>query len=167
MLRATLDEPVTLAVQLSDGDTGKFARVRIFDSAGSVHVTLGTTHVSNGLYTNMHTFTTEGFYTAVYQVFDDAGFVTPSSEFDIEAETIEVNSDKTNIIRTLGLLHHNTQIDSHSYNDDKQLLSARVRQYDSKANAELAGATGLLNTWTVTSTYGGGLLTKYVIVREP
>lgn len=166
MIRATLDEATPLQVQVGTGSDVLYARVKVYDITGSLSFTLSLPHIDNGLYGDTHTFTTGGFYTAVYQIFEDAGFIT-TANFDIEAETIEANSDKTNILRLLGLTHDNVFIDGHVYDANNNLTSTRVRHYDSKANAESHGASGLLNTWTVTATYALERLNTYTIVREP
>lgn len=165
MLRATLEEPVPLQIQVSDGQVGLFGRVRIYDSLGSLHTTLSLTHIDNGLYGASHTFLTAGHYTVVYQLFLDSGFTVPS-DFDIQAETVEANSDKTNILRLLGLTHDNVVIDNQTYNLQGNLLTSRVRQYETKAQAELAGTSGLLNTWSMTASFSGDKLQRYTMVRE-
>jgi hypothetical protein len=83
----------------------------------------------------------------------------------MEAELIEVNSDKTNIIKILGLTHDNVVMDSHTYDTQGNLLTARIRHYDSKANADLAGTGGLLNTWNIEATYLNERLETYKVTR--
>lgn len=166
MLRATLNEPVLLSSQLSDGETTLYPRVKLYNTVGAVVHTAGLSHVENGLYSITYTPVTEGFYTAVYQVFSDAGFTTAAGEYDIEAETIEVNSDKTNITRILGLVHENSVVDMQQYDTDGNLTDARIRAYNSSANAQAAGTTGLLFTWVVEATYENGKLSKYQILRS-
>ena len=165
MLRATLGEPIPLEVQVGTGQTDLFGRVKVYDSSGSVVLDSALTHIDNGLYGVNHTFTTEGHYTAVYQLYLDAGYVTPS-DFDIEAEMVEANSDKTNILRIIGLTHDNVYIDNHSYDAQGNLLTSRIRHYSSKANADAHGTLGLLNTWSVEATYTGERLDSYKVTRD-
>jgi hypothetical protein len=66
---------------------------------------------------------------------------------------------------TNALLHDNGKLDQEVYDDDKNLVSARLRGYDSRANAEAAGATGLRYTFLINSTYTSGLLDSYTLVR--
>lgn len=165
MLRATLGEPVPLQIQLSNGQTDLYGRVKVYDDSGTVAVTLSLVHIDNGLYGASYTFNTEGHYTAVYQIFKDNLF-TEIADFNIEAESIEASADKTNILRILGLTHDNTVIDSNTYNSGGGLLSSRIRHYDSKIHAEAAGLLGLLDTWTVSAVYDGNKLIKYTVVRE-
>ena len=166
MFRATLGEAVPLQVQVGTGQDDLYARAKIYDIAGSLIATLSLPHIDNGLYGTTHTFNTEGHYTIVYQLFLDATFIT-ASDFDIEAETVEANSDKTNILRILGLTHDNVHIDSHTYDLQGNLLTVRVRHYDTKANAQAHGTLGLLNTWNITATYESDRLKTYEVVREP
>jgi hypothetical protein len=84
----------------------------------------------------------------------------------------ELSTMKDQLTRTLGLLHENSVMDSTSFDGDNNLLSARLRIYDTKANAEaaassapLGGTTGLLGTYTITAEYTGGNLTKYTVVK--
>jgi len=78
--------------------------------------------------------------------------------------------------RALGLLHENSLIDMvvPDPSGSGQAISARLRIYDTKANAEAAkatspagGTTGLLETYTITATYNGIILETYTFVREP
>jgi hypothetical protein len=64
------------------------------------------------------------------------------------------------IRRLLGLSHENAFIDNTVHDPDSQLLSARVRIFDSKANCDLATdggseTTGLIATYTITTVYDG------------
>jgi len=123
-------------------------------------------HISDGLYGIPYTFTTEGHYTVVYRVFNDSGFTSPAT-FDPAAESIEVNSDKTNIVRILGLTHDNVVIDSQVYDGvTGNLTFSRVRHYSSAANANVATGVGLLNTWNISAGYNGtGQLTQYKVIK--
>jgi hypothetical protein len=166
MIRATLGEAIPLQVQVGDGRTNLYPRAKLYDSSGSLLNTLSLTHVDNGLYSILHTINSEGFFTVAYELFEDAGFMTPSADYDIESELIEANSDKTNILKIIGLTYDNSVLDGHFYDEEGFLLSVRVRNYDSKANAILAGATGLVNTWNIAATYSSGRLNTYKVLRE-
>lgn len=162
MLRATLNEPVPLQVFVPDGNPALFARVRILDVAGAPVTTLLPIHQTLGLYAVTWTPLIEGYYTAVYDLFSDAGLTLPSP-YEASAEVIDVSSDKTNITRLLGLHHENSLLDQQTYSGAGKLLSARLRMYDSAANLSAAavtspagGTTGLLFTWAVTATYDVG-----------
>lgn len=165
MIRATLGEVVPLQVQAGTGQGDLYGRVKVYDGTGSLYLTDSLTHIENGLYGTTHTFNIEGHYTAVYQLFLDASFINVS-DFDIEAEAIEANSDKTNIVRILGLTHDNVYIDNHTFDLQGNLLTSRVRHYNTKANADAHGALGLVNTWQITATYTGERLDTYLVTRE-
>ena len=158
--------PFPLTVTLADGNTTLFLRGRIYNSVGTLIDTVSIPHIAEGMYMLAHTFTTEGVFNVIYQLFTDAGFTTPAV-YDKEADQIDVSSFKTNILKILGLLHHNTIIDHQVYNGTRQLLSGRVRAYDSKVNADAAGLTGLLFTWTVTATYTDSNLSFFKITLNP
>jgi hypothetical protein len=86
---------------------------------------------------------------------------------DVTAIGLSVATLLDNTIRTLGLLHENTVVDSQTYDGSGYLLTSRIRSYNSKANANTAGLTGLLYTWTMTASYTGANLTNFKIVAEP
>lgn len=165
MLRATLGEAVPIQVQVSTGQTDLYGQAKVYDLSGTLVLTLPLPHIAGGLYGDTHTFTSGGHFTVVYQMFTDVGLSSPS-DFDIEAEAIEANSDKTNILRILGLTHDNVRIDQQTYDGGDNLLTSRIRHYDTEANANVGGATGLLNTWQVTATYTAGFLSDYRVTRS-
>ena len=165
MLRATLGEAIPIQVQVSTGQSDLFGRARVYNITGTLVFTFSLPHIADGLYGTTHIFTAGGHYTVIYQLFTDVGLTTPST-FDIEAEAIEANSDKTNILRILGLTHDNVKIDSQTYDTENNLLTSRIRHYDTETNANTGGAAGLLNTWQVTATYTAGLLSDYRVTRS-
>lgn len=153
MLRATLNEPVPLQAFATDGNEDLFVRVMLYDATGAVLSTLSPSHVSGGLYSVSWTPGIEGYFTAVYDFFLDAGYVQASPDHERAAEQIEVSSDKTNILRLLGLAHENAILDQQVYDNNRRLLSARLRAYNSKANAQAAGNDGLLFEWSIGASY--------------
>jgi hypothetical protein len=165
MLRATLGEAVPIQVQISTGQSDLFGRAKVYNINGTLVLTLSLPHIVGGLYGATHTFSGAGHYTVVYQLFRDASFIIPSG-FDIEAEAIEANSDKTNIVRILGLTHDNVRIDEQTYDAQNNLLTSRIRHYDTASNQALGGLTGLLNTWQVTAVYTAGFLSDYRVTRS-
>ena len=52
------------------------------------------------------------------------------------------------------LLHKNSVIDQQSYDAGGNMLSARLRSYDSASNLLLSGSTGLSYTFAVSASYG-------------
>ena len=171
MLLATVNEAVTLSMLAADGRTDLYGQVRVYDSLGSLTATVNLSHVNEGLYQVNYTPAAEGYYQLVYQLYFDAGR-TVDAGYDHQGETLDVNSFRTNILRVLGLQHENTVVDMQAYNGDGNLTQARIRAYNSAANANAAAAvspatynTGLLFTWQVDSTWVGEDCTKYVITR--
>lgn len=159
MLRATLNEPVPLQIFVPDGRTDLFARARVFSAAGALVTSVYPLHQLAGLYTATWTPADEGYYSAVYDLYSDPGLTT-LADYERNAEVIEVSSDKTNIMRLLGLHHENSLLDQQAYTPNGRLATARLRMYDSAASLAAAAATspaggtaGLLYTWAVTATY--------------
>lgn len=68
------------------------------------------------------------------------------------------------LVKAVGLLHENSVMDQTSYSSGK-LTGARIRLYDSKANALLATNTGKLYEYQVAASYSGGNLTNYTVTR--
>jgi len=173
MLRATIGEALPLQVQVGDGRTDLYPQVSIHNSSGAVIAgPMDLPHFSGGLYGSTHTFSSEGQFTAIYRLYEDAGH-TIAANYDVEAESIEATYDKLNLLKLLGIVHHNTVEDMFSYDISGNLSSVRVRAYDSESNALAAKATspsggtvGLLFTWNITAEYTGGRLSIYSEVEE-
>jgi len=173
MLLATVNEPVTLSVLASDGRTDLYGQARLYDSAGFLSATVNLTHAAEGLYQAQHMPTLEGYFSIVYQLFFDAPR-TIDAGYDHQGEALDVNSFRTNILKVLGLIHENTVVDLQTYDVDGNLTGARVRAYDSAANASAAAVSspatylpGLKFSWQVSAEFTTGLLSKYSILRVP
>ena len=79
---------------------------------------------------------------------------------DYESSAGDLGDIYEMVRRSLGLNHENIFIDETTYDANLQLLSARVRLWDSKANCDAATdggteTTGLLSTYTLTTTWEG------------
>jgi hypothetical protein len=165
-MHATVNEPVPLCVVLADGVTTLFARAFVYNGS-SLLTTVDLPHITNGMYQAEYTPTEEEYLTVLYKVYTDSGYTTLGL-YGTEVETIEVNSLKTNVLRILGLLHQNSVIDQEVYNVDGNMVSSRIRSYDSAANATAAGSTGLLFTWQVSVTYTiGSKISNFTILSVP
>lgn len=70
------------------------------------------------------------------------------------------------LTRALGLMHENSVLDQTIFDGQNNMTNGRLRIYSSKANALLAGATGLLETYTITASYIGDNVQNYTVVRE-
>ena len=152
MLRATLNEALPLQVLVPDGDSGLYVRVRIFDPTGALLTTRSLPNIAEGLYSVNWIPVQEGYVTAVYDIFLDSGY-TIMADYDRDGETIEVSSDKTNVMRLLGLAHENAVLDQETYGSNGRLVSARLRAYDTKVHADAAGLEGLRFVWAVSASY--------------
>ena len=78
-----IGESIPLIYQLHDGDTTKFVRATVEDPDGNpiAGSPASMPHVSNGKYENNSLLMPDKRYVSVtYQVFDDAGFTTPSPD---------------------------------------------------------------------------------------
>jgi len=165
MLWATPNVTLSLQAIAADGLGTYFGQAKIYDFNGLLVTSVSLFHIMDGIYSNGYTPTTEGIYTIIYRLFTDPGLTIPAN-FERAVETLDVNSIRTNITRLLGLVHDNAVVDNQTYNGTGQLLTARIRAYNSKTNADLAGATGLLFTWFVTASYTGLNLTNFKITRD-
>lgn len=166
MLIAEPNIPIRLITVTSDGNAGLFCQATVFDNSGTSLGTLSMPSAGSGMYGAQYTFTSSGKYSVLYKLYTNSGFTIPAA-YDQAADQVDVSDFKSGITRILGLLHENTVVDTQTYNVDGFLTSSRIRSYDSKANANLAGSGGLQTTWTMTATYVGANLTNYKIVREP
>lgn len=72
----------------------------------------------------------------------------------------------TQLTRALGLMHENSVLDQTIYDSSNNLISGRLRIYNSKANASGATSTGLIATYTISATYVGENVQTYTVVLE-
>lgn len=164
MLWLDLNAPAPLRVQATDGATGLFPQFKVYDAAGSVVTTINAAHLAGGLYTASWTPPTEGFFTVVSKFWTDAGH-TVEAGYDVEATDTRVDSVHAALNRILGLVQENVVHDQQVYDGDGNLLSARVRTYDSAANALIAGGAGLVAQYALAAAYTSGRLTDYHVIR--
>jgi len=89
----------------------------------------------------------------------------PALTAAVAAVKVDTAAALVALAKMLGLSSENTYRDTTVYDGDGNLTSARLRAYDSAANATTHGATGLLYTWTFTATYSGpGAMTSMLLV---
>lgn len=171
MLLATVNEPITLSMLAADGRIDLYGQGRIYNSAGSLVTTVNLSHVAEGLYQVQYTPSTQGYFQVALQFYFDPAR-TIDAGYERQGETLDVNSFRTNILRILGLMHENSLIDQNTFDVNGNLLSARVRVYDTLANMTAAKAiapaayvTGQLFEYSVSASYNGTSLNKYSIAR--
>jgi hypothetical protein len=165
MVTVGVNDVVPLRILSTDGRADLYGRIHIYDSAGALAFSLSALHVAEGMYSVNWTPSLEGYYSMVGQFFFDPIF-TVDAGYERAGDLIEVNNVKSSILRLLGLTHDNAVIDNQMYDIGSNLISCRIRTYDSKPNAQAAGLTGLLYQWSVNATYSGNQLIDYKMVRD-
>ena len=108
------------------------------------------------------------------------GQISPRDRF-IDVPVSQVTTDigvtltsmTAQLTRALGLMHENSVLDGTTFTVDNNLLTGRMRIYDSKANADAAVAispavynTGKIAEYAILATYVGTNLQTYKVSRE-
>lgn len=175
---ATIGEGVTLVLVMEDGKIGLYPQAEIYSGA-TLEATIDLTDLGKGRYEGSWVPTTVGAFTSLFSVYQDASHTIELTPIMIsrEAEQIFVTQSGLDdlavmIVRLLGLNKENTYIDNTSYDGDSMLLTARLRVFDSKANAQAAteggtGEAGTIAEYTVESNhYGPNKMRTYRMVKE-
>lgn len=91
--------------------------------------------------------------------------------FNTGTHSLKLTSDL--LVRALGMLHENSVLDMTTFTVDNNLLTGRMRLYDSKANADAAVAaspgvydTGKIAEYAIVATYTGTNLKTYKVSKE-
>lgn len=129
--------------------------ISVFIDAANSPISVNISEIgTSGNYAVTWTPTETGFY--IIQVLVDDTKDIWGGEYDV----IPYDEEEITLLlrRVLGLSQENVFIDNTSYDVDSQLLSSRVRIFDSKAHCEAAtpGGTetdGLVSTYTQTTTW--------------
>lgn len=164
MLLANLSEATPIRLTAADGNTGLFPQVKVIDLAGSTVATLTLTHITGGTYGVSYTPGVEGTFTLRGQFFTDAPH-TVDAGYLLSSDDLVVSAQKLNIARLLGLSNENNFIDQQVYSG-ANLVSARLRTYDTKAHALAGGSLGVIASYTMSAGYAGLQLTSYTMVRD-
>jgi hypothetical protein len=176
-LPAKVGSAVPIVMILEDGVQTQYPQAEIYAGGGTVPVvTLDLLHKAKGRYEGSWTPTATGVYTAHFIVYSDAGHTIESIAYTREAEQLIVTENDADdlalmMVRVLGLVHENVFIDNTVHDLDGQLVAARVRVFDSKANVELATdggseTTGLVATYEMNTVYESqGLMGTYRMKR--
>ncbi|KPJ58562.1 MAG: hypothetical protein AMJ46_14030 [Latescibacteria bacterium DG_63] len=163
---------------LEDGNETQYPRARIYEPGGiSPIATLDLDHQVDGRYESSWTPSAVGAFSAHFIVYSDAAHTIENIVYSREVEQIfasasDVDDLAAAIVRLLGLSHENTYIDNTDFDAFGQLISSRIRLYDSKANAQAATdggseTVGLIAVYTMTADYeGAGRLKSYRYVRD-
>lgn len=161
---ATVGTPVPIAMILEDGNTAQFPQAEIYASGdASPLTTLDLSHKAKGRYEANWTPTVVGVYSAIFIVYSDAAHTIENITYTREIEQVFATSSNVDdlaakIARILGLVHENAFIDETHFDAFSQLLSCRIRIFDSKEHAELATdggseSDGLVATYHMEATY--------------
>jgi len=143
-LPAKVGEPVPIVVVLEDGNETQYPQTKIYAAgSGTPAATIDVAHIVAGRYEDSWTPTSVGVYTAHTIIYSDAARTVENIVYTREAEQIvatETNVDDlaSGIVRLLGLTHENVFIDNTTFDVAGQLITSRIRLYDSKANVENA-----------------------------
>lgn len=175
---AKVGEPLPLVALLEDGNETQYPQAEIYESGGTTPIdTVDLDHKAKGRYEATWTPTTVGSYSSLFIIYSDTLHSVESIVYSRAVEQIfvsqsDVDDLASSIVRLLGLNHENAFIDTTIFDGNGQLLSARIRLYDSKANAQAAQdgdsySTGLVATYTMEADYQSpGKLRSYRYVRD-
>jgi hypothetical protein len=173
----SVGDTVPLVLLLSDGAEDRYPRAEVFPTGASAPGwVLDLVHVSRGRYESAFVPTRSGTYVAVFTVYSDPGRTVEDVSYPREQEQITVTNDNLDgisekLTRLLGLSHENAFIDNTIYDTSGQLVSARLRIFDSREHAAAATdggneTDGLIAVYEVTSRYEDqGLMSTYRMVR--
>jgi hypothetical protein len=176
---AKVGVPVPIVMILDDGKETLHPRAFIFESGGTVPIDiLDLEHKALGRYEASYTPTAVGVLSATFITFTDLAHMVESIVYTREVEQIFVTQSNVDdlaeaVVRLLGLNHENAFIDNTEFDVYEQLVSCRVRLFDSKANVEAATdgdtySTGLIATYTMEAAHEGeGKLKTYRYVKQP
>lgn len=95
--------------------------------------------------------------------------LTPTESAQLANASTNTDTLITLMNRALGLMNENTYIDNTVFNGPGgELTAMRIRCYDSKANADAHGATGLVATYLVEAVYlAVGQVQTYKMTLQP
>jgi len=170
---------VPLVMVLTDGNELQYPQAEIYAPGGTVPLsTIDIDHKVRGRYEGSWTPSAVGAFSAHFFVYADAPHSVENIVYERAVEQIFVTQSDVDdlaeaVIRLLGLNHENAFIDNTNFDVTNQLLSCRVRLFDSKANAEIAQdgdsyAVGLIATYTMEAVHEGvGKLKTYRYVKNP
>jgi hypothetical protein len=163
-LPATVGTPVPITMILEDGVQSQYPQAEIYAAGGTSPIaTIDLPHKAKGRYEASWTPTSPGTYSAHFFVYSDAGHTVENITYTREIEHIfatDYGKDDlaAMLLRVLGMVHENAFIDNTIHDVDGQLIAARVRIFDSKANVEAATdggteTTGLIAVYEMSTVY--------------
>jgi hypothetical protein len=176
-----VNQATALVLVLEDGASDQYPQAEIYAPGSAVPSNvLDMSHLAKGRYEASWTPLATGEYIVLYLTYSDLGHTSVNTKYSRELDKLSaIDSDTVlaNIIqmllRILGLSQENTFRDNTTFDQCGQLLTARIRIFDSKANCDAATdggseTTGLIATYTMTAVFEGtNKLKTYKVVREP
>jgi hypothetical protein len=175
---AKVGEPLPLIVVLEDGNELQHPQAEIYASGGTSPVaTINLVHKAKARYEGLWTPTSVGSFSAQFFIYSDAGHTIENIVYVRDVEQIFVTESgvddlAASIIRLLGLHRENMFIDNTEFDAFNQLISCRIRLFDSKANAEAAEdgdsyVTGLIASYTMQAEHeGAGKMKTFRQVKD-
>ena len=156
MIQGVVDKQVEEHFTVSDRngnlvpgiDTTAFTTY-VYNPSGSEvssSVESGVVELGDGNYKYLFTPNSEGTW---YIVLTHPTYFPWGKTDDVQVFTGDLSDVYDNVIKTLGLVHHNVYIDDPTYDEYGNMISARVRIYDSAAN--VGTATGVIETYLITA----------------
>lgn len=160
----TVGNSIPIVMILEDGNVLQYPQARIYASGATTPLAvLDMDHKELGRYEAEFTPSIADVYSAVFIVYSDAIHTIENIVYTREVEQVLVTNDSIDdlaakLLRILGLVHENAFIDNTVHDGFGNLVAARVRLFDSKANADLATdggseTTGLVATYEVETAY--------------
>lgn len=135
---------VPLAMVLADGNELQYPQANVYpEGASTPSATLNLVHKDLGRYEATYIPTIAGIESVVYVTYSDAGHTVESAEYDRAVEQLVIAASGLDqisemVTRILGLVHENVFIDNTVHDAMSNLVSARIRVFDSKINVEAA-----------------------------
>jgi hypothetical protein len=175
---ATVGNTVVFALVLENGETDFYPQAEVYASGDTVPTaTVDLSHLVKGRYEGSWVPSAVGAYTAQFFTYVDPAHTVESVVYTREAEQVFVTENSADdvaaaITRVLGLVHENAFIDNTVFDASSQLITARLRIFDSKTNAQAATdggveTAGLVATYTIEADYeAAGRMKQYRMVKE-
>lgn len=131
---------------ISGIDSSAFT-VHVYNPSGSEvtsSVSGSFTELGNGNYKYNFTPNANGIW---YVIVTHPTYFPWGKTDDVQVYDNDISAIYNNVVKTLGLVHHNFYIDDATYDDSGQMISARIRIYDSAAN--VGTNTGVIETYRI------------------
>jgi len=142
-------------------DSNLSVEVANMTDSGAIFIKHGAGNVTVGPSNTAGTVHIGGEAKLVGGVPDGVTLINDTTAHLVWSEATENSTVPGTFGQTLGLVQENQSMDQMIYDANSQLISARIRLYDSAAN--VGTDTGVIATYTMTSTYSGTELATYKV----